>query len=402
MRRTFHIGFLALGLLGFTQNLWAFDDDISINEPGFKPENFLDIKAYEFRKLVDEEWYAHPNGWRMRGGSLDFNLAYIDSEVRLAQDLSEHMSLRFGHEYFTYYARKPFQAPVLELAVRPLPTAVELALLGTPTYDKQQSDLGLALALGKREKDFLRFAYLNVDRYYNSKNVFDESYYEKSPHTLSLQGAYRHDKLQLRLWTERYDPLHLVTPERNEDFHYQGRKQRLILNYHINRHSLAGVTVYDLFIDKALDNDTENRSQKLHHRMIDIYWSGAHKQYQEIGLGLRLDQFGNRVRDWDDSNGHYDYTFDTLQTYGTVHRDYSEHAAWDLGLYVGRVTRHRDYLTRSTDNDAEKTIQAKLRTSWEYHSKDKRSRFMAHITFNLDGLGHRPGDGGGLSYQGLF
>lgn len=393
---------IALGLLAVSKGLWAFDDDISINEPSFKPENFLDIKAYEFRKQVDEEWYAKPNGWRMRGGSLDYNRAYIDSEVRLSQDLSEKMSLRFGHDYFTYYARKPFQAPVLELAVRPLPAPVEFALLGTPTYDKQQSDLGLALALGKREKDFLRFAYMNVDRYYNSKNVFDESYYAKSPHTLSLQGAYRYNKLQLRLWAERYDPLQLITPARNEDFRYQGHKHRLIINYHLNPDSLSGITVYDLNIDKALDNDTENRTQKLNHRMVDIYWCGAYRQYEEISLGLRLDQFDNRVRDWDNSDGHYDYTFDTLQAYGTAHRDYSEHAGWDLGLYVGHVTRHHDYLTRSTDNDPEETTQAKLRTSWEYHSKDKRSRFMLHITFNLDGLAHRPGDGGGMSYQGIF
>jgi hypothetical protein len=121
-----------------------------------------------------------------------------------------------------------------------------------------------------------------------------------------------------------------------------------------------------------------------------------------MGFGLRLDRLDNRVRDLDDASGHYNYSYDTTQIYATVQRDYSPHAAWGLGLYMGDVSRHKDYLSIASDNNAEETTQAKLRTSWEYHSKDKRSRFTAHVTFNLDGLSNRPGDGGGLSYQGLF
>jgi hypothetical protein len=393
---------IVLCLMIVASHAWAFDEDIAIDEPSFKPENFLDIKAYEFSKLVDEQWYRHPNGWRMRGGSLDYNLAYIDSEIRLAQHLSDKVTMRFEQQYFTYYARKPFQAPLLELGVRPLKPPVELALLGTPTYDKQKADLGLGLTLGHRTGDYFRFAYLNVDRYYNSKNVFDNSYYEKSPHTLSLQGAYRYKQWELRLDRERYDPLQLIIPERNEDFRYRGNKLNFILNYHLTKGALTGITIYGLNIDKSLDNDVENRTQKLNHHMMDVYWAGPYKLFDEMGFGLRLDQFDNRVRDLDNHNGSYDYTFDTLQVYGTLKRDYTSHAAWGLGLYVGDVTRHKDFLTRSTDNNPEKTTQAKLRTSWEYHSQDKRSRFTAHITFNLDGLSHRPGDGGGLSYQGLF
>ena len=57
-------------MLAHSQVGWCFDNDIAINEPNFKAENFLDYKAYEFRKSVQEEWYTVENGWRMAGGSM--------------------------------------------------------------------------------------------------------------------------------------------------------------------------------------------------------------------------------------------------------------------------------------------------------------------------------------------
>jgi len=80
-------------ILTYTQPGWCFDDDISINEPNFKAENFLDYKAFEFRKPVQEEWYTVENGWRMAGGSLRADIAFVDSEVQLQKDLSDTLSV---------------------------------------------------------------------------------------------------------------------------------------------------------------------------------------------------------------------------------------------------------------------------------------------------------------------
>ncbi|MCK4588097.1 MAG: hypothetical protein KAU29_12170, partial [Gammaproteobacteria bacterium] len=206
---------------------WCFDGDIAINEPNFNTENFLDFKAYEFRKSVQEEWYTVENGWRMAGASLDIDLAFVDSEIRLQKDLSDTLSVRLQHVHDVYYARKPVKAPLVDIAIRPWHEAIELSFLGTAAYDKRQSDLGFAATLGDRKANYLRLAWLGVDSYYNEKNQFDSSYYEQKPHTLSLQSAYRYGHLQLRLAAESDRPLTLVMPDTSSMFQYESEKLEL-------------------------------------------------------------------------------------------------------------------------------------------------------------------------------
>jgi len=131
-------------MLVHSQVGWCFDGDIAINEPNFHTENFLDFKAYEFRKSVQEEWYTVENGWRVAGGSLGIDLAFVDSEIRLQKDLSDTLSVRLQHEHDVYYARKPVRDPLMEIAIRPWHKAIELSFLGTATFDKRQADLGFA------------------------------------------------------------------------------------------------------------------------------------------------------------------------------------------------------------------------------------------------------------------
>ena len=170
---------------------WCFDDDIAINEPNFKAENFLDYKAYEFRKSTRGEWHTVENGWRMAGGSLSADIAFVDSEIRLQKDLSDTLSVRLQHEHDVYFARKPIKDPLLDIAIRPWDKDLELSFLGTAAFDKRQSDLGFAVTLGKRKANYLRFSWLSVAHYYNQKNLFDSSYYEKKPRTLSLESTFR-------------------------------------------------------------------------------------------------------------------------------------------------------------------------------------------------------------------
>lgn len=389
-------------ILAYTQPGWCFDDDISINEPNFKSENFLDYKAYEFRKSVQEEWYTVENGWRMAGGSLSADIAFVDSEIRLQKALSDTLTVRLQHEHDVYYAIKPVSDPLVEMAIRPWRKAIELSFLGTVAFDKRQSDLGFAFTLGERKANYLRLVWLSVDHYYNEKNTFDSSYYTQKPRTLSFQSAYRYDRWQLRLATESDRPLTLVMPDTTSTFHYENEKLELVLDYHYSNNALLGLAYRGWNTDKSLAEVVENRSQTLSHHLIDVYWLGPIRQNDELTIGFRFDRFINNLHDINDSNGDYDYQFDTWQVYGLLNHDYSPHAGWGLGLYIGHTEENKDYLSIATDNKPNNELQAKLRTSWEYRSFDSKDRLTFHFTFNLDELITDPGDGGGISYQGLF
>lgn len=389
-------------MLVYSQVGWCFDDDIAINEPNFKAENFLDYKAYEFRKSVQEEWYTVENGWRMAGGSLSADFAFVDSEIRLQKDLSETLSVRLQHEHDVYYARKPVKDPLVDIAIRPWHKAIELSFLGTAAFDKRQADLGFAVTLGERKANYLRFAWLNADNYYNEKNRFDASYYAQKPRTLSLQSAYRYDRWQLRLAAESDRPLTLVMPDTSSEFQYKNKKLELILDYHYANDALMGMTYRGWTTDKALAEAVDNRTQTLSHYLIDLYWLRPIRRNDELTVGFRFDRFNNRVRDLNNANRDYDYRFDTWQVYGLLNHNYSAHAGWGLGLYIGHTEETKDFLSITTDNNADSELQGKLRTSWEYRSLDNRDRLTFHFTFNLDDLIADPGDGGGVSYQSLF
>lgn len=380
----------------------AYDDDDSINQPDFRAENFLDIKAYEFRKRVEEEWHAASSGWRMAGGSLATDLSYIDSEIRLSRDLSETFSIRLRHDHQAYYVKKPTQHPLLELAVRPWRSEFEFSLLGTAAYDKRQSDLGFAVSYGDQQKDFLRVHWLSVDHYYDSKNYLDDGYYQRQPETVGVQAARRLGQWQLRLSAQSDADLKRVTPAKSETFQHQGDSLELMLDYHYAKNSLLGFSYRSWQMDKALTTSSTNHSQAMSHYVFDLYWLRPYRWLEELTLGMRLDQFTNELRDLNNSTQDYNYSFDTVQLYAMAQHTYSQHAAWGVGIYLGSVKENKDYLLDTGDGNAGSDSQGKLRTSWEYFSQDKRDRFSVHLTFNLDDLRDDPGDGAGLSYQGLF
>jgi hypothetical protein len=381
---------------------WCFDGDIAINEPNFHTENFLDYKAYEFRKSVQEEWYTVENGWRVAGGSLGIDLAFVDTEIRLQKDLSDTLSVRLQHVHDVYYARKPVKDPLMEIAIRPWHKAIELSFLGTAAFDKRQADLGFAATLGERKANYLRLAWLSVDNFYNEKNQFDSSYYEQKPRTLSLQSAYRYGHLQLRLDVESDQPLTLVMPDTTSTFQYESEKLELVLDYHYVNKALFGITYRGWNTDKSLAEVVDNRSQTLSHHLIDFYWLRPIRRNDELTVGFRFDRFNNQVRDLNNANRDYDYRFDTWQVYGLLNHDYSAHAGWGLGLYIGHTEETKDYLSIATDDNADNELQGKLRTSWEYRSLNNKDRLTFHFSFNLDNLIDDPGDGAGISYQSLF
>jgi hypothetical protein len=64
----------------------SWDGEPSLDDIVFSFESFVDINAYQFRPSEEIKWYEIENGFRVTGGSLDHNLLYVSSELRLKQD----------------------------------------------------------------------------------------------------------------------------------------------------------------------------------------------------------------------------------------------------------------------------------------------------------------------------
>lgn len=402
--RHFYLNTLpALGLALFISPALAFDNDFSINDINLNEENFLDIKAHRFRKSLDYAWYDSTSGWRFTGASLDQDLAFTQIELKLQKELSEYVNIRLATEQEVFYADKEFAIPSAEFEIYPWAGNFGFAFLGTPGYEKRTIDLGVALIWGRRPWNYTRFEYLDVDTFYNQKNVTDNTFYGEEPKTMKLEGAYQiAGHYKLRFSVKHDSALEFIDPDNNSLFKHDGDDYYLLFDYQLAPDSVVGITVNGFSLDKSISQTTENLQQATDYISTDIYWvQGMGKKY-EIRLGSQYDYITNDIRDFITSSNDLAYYMKTLQVYSTAYHRFSEHMAWDLGLHVGLVEERQNYLyddSRDTLNDG---VEAKFRMGFEYASSDGRNTLQLNISLNVDDIISDPGDGGGISFQSLF
>ena len=220
---------------------------------------------------------------------------------------------------------------------------------------------------------------------------------------MGVEGDYWFsEQLRGRFSWQQSKPLTLLNSDQSLTFQHQSKQLNLTLDYHYQTDSLFGVRYYGFEVDKALQEILQDRSQVIGFDSIDVYWTRFLATGNELTLGSQFDEFDNQLRDVISPAEQYDYTFSTWQVYGTFYHNYSANAAWDLGLYIGDTKVVRDYLQPGKIDFESTSIEAKLRTSWEYHSTDRKGRVIVHLGINLDDPVDDPGDGGGISYQVVF
>ncbi len=388
-----------------SESVLAFDDDRSISDIHLKDESFLDINAHQFRKSLDLLWLNTLNGWRASGGSLSNDRLFMDTELRLQKDFSRALSFGIALKQEIFYAKKPQPLPLVYADVyHPALNDVGISVLGTPAYDKRQSDLGYAITFGRRPSNYTRITWLKVDMLYNDKNEFDNSSYEKFGETWMLEGTYQ---LQQH-WVIHYDlkkdtPLDYIFDNLSSRFQHESYDYKIKLAYHISAKRFAGINIRSMDVDKQLLQTSDIEDQQIDYQMLDVYWvnAGFHGN-RELTLGFRYDTFTEELTDLTNQNNSYDFNLTTWQAYSSLNHTYSIHQAWDIGLYLAWSERSKQYIIASSNEYDDSGIQAKLRTSWQYHSIDKTSVLLFSISFNLDDLIDDPGDGGGIYFQSKF
>jgi len=373
-------------------------DDINLNE-----ENFLDIKAHRFRKSLEYQWYDNISAWRITGASLDGDLAFVQNELKLQSELSQYVNVRLEIAQQVFYADEKFPPPTAEVEIYPWAGNLGFSLLGTPAYEKREMDLGVAVIWGRRPWNYTRFEYLDVDALYNEKNAFDNTFYNKQPNAMTLNGNYQfgeHYKLRFRI--SRDSSRELIDPDISGVYKSEGSDYFLLFDYQPVPDSVIGIMVNGFTLDKTSTQTGQDKQQAMDYISVDVYWvKGMSKSY-ELRLGSQYDHITNDIRDFIASNNDLDYFMKTSQIYGTVYHRFTEHMAWDFGLYVGQVEERQNYLSDSRRNTLNDSVEAKFRMGFEYSSADGLSSLQLNLSLNADDPINDPGDGGGISFQSVF
>ena len=403
MRNIIHSLLLIDALSLITLPALAFDKDFEINDINLNEENFLDIKAHRFRKSLEYAWFDSTSAWRITSASLDQDLAFVQTELKLQQALSEYVNIRLDMAQEIFYADKELPLPSTELEIFPWAGDIGFSVLGTPTYDKRDLDLGMAVTWGRRPWNYTRFEYVDTDMLYNQKNVADNTYYTTNPRILKLEGAYQFEEhYKLRFHIKQETPLERVDPDNNGLFKYEASDYFLLLDYQPTADSVIGITINGFTLDKSRSETEQDQQQATDYISADIYWvRGMGKQY-ELRLGTQYDHINNNIRDLITSSNNLDYYMKTLQVYTTAYHPFNEHMAWDLGFYIGQAKEEQIYLQDPGRNTLNDDVQAKFRMGFEYSSSDGRSALQFNISLNVDALFSDPGDGGGISFQTVF
>ena len=392
-----------LGLTMAIQPALAFDDDFEINDINLNKENFLDIKAHRYRKSLEYRWFDSTSGWRINAASLATDLTFVQTELKLQSELSEYVDIRLSVEQEVFYADKDFPLPTAEAVIYPWAGNFGFSLLGTPAYEKREMDLGIAVIWGRRPWNYTRFEYLEVDRYYNEKNITDNTFYSKEPIAMKLEGAYQFDGLyKLRFTISRDKPLELIDPDDNGVFKHEANDYFLLFDYQPIPDSVIGITINGFTLDKSSLKTGQDQQQATDYISADVYLVRGMGKLYELRVGTQYDYIRNGIRDLITSSNDLDYSMKTLQVYATAYHPFNEHMAWDLGLYVGQVEEQQNYLQdidRDTLNDV---TEAKFRVGFEYSSSDGRNSLQFNISLNLDNPIKDPGDGGAISFQSVF
>jgi len=403
MRLCLYTSLLAIALLSVITPVCAFDDDFEINNINLDEENFLDIKAHRFRKSLEYQWYDNTTGWRMTGASLDSDIAFLQTEVKLQHELSEYLNVRLQVEQEVFYANKDFPLPTAEVELYPWAGDAGISLLGTPSREKSEMDLGIALIWGRQPWNYTRVEYLDVNALYNQKNITDNSFYSKDPRTMTLEGGYRlGEYYKVRFKVRRDRPLELIDPDSNSEFTHKASDYFLLFDYLPSSDSVIGITINGFTLDKSSIMSGLDQSQDSDYFSADIYWVSGMGREHEIRLGTQYDHISNDFRDYLTSGDNLDYYMKTLQVYTSAYHPFNEHMAWDLGLHVGLVKEEENYPQQSSKNIYNESVQAKFRMGFEYSSSDGRNSLQFNISLNLDDVFKDPGDGGGISFQSVF
>ncbi len=382
----------------------GWDGNTTLYDIDFRPENFLDINSDQFRPSQEIRWYGVENGWRVAGGSLESNRTYLIADVRLKRVITPSFFARLNWANEAFFSPRNPERPLLELELKPTAWPVSVSLLGAPAYAKSEADLGLALSLGMRPWDYLRIAWLRPDYYFKTKNAFDASYFRRSPNQIAVTAAYHvNERYKLRFSWYDNKPQEFVLDDQVSVFSYRNRNIHCSLDYRLKAVQTVGITLRGFDTRQSREDTDTLRIQDIRYRSVNAYWIlDLGERARELTVGIRYDDFRNRERTLNDPTAEFDFLFKTAQVYSDYYLPFAVHHALDLGLYLGDVSKRRDYLDPSIADRRQGYFETMLRTGWDIYSSDRSTALTLAVSWNLDDLIGDSFDGGSVRFRSEF
>ena len=404
MDKVFRLVGVVMIILGAVRAVWAFDRDVTLNFPDFNNENFLDIKSYQFRPELEEQWHETTNGLRMASGSLGLDFLYLATELRFRQPLRENLIIHYRLKGEEFYAIKPLRQRVgVDYQFLNI---YSVSLFGVPAYDKRVGEIGFGLEIGTHPWEYILVSRLEQAPYYNEKN-FEEDRFVEEPVEDEIEGAYRFlEKGSVRFHLLLDRPLKQYFPEEELTFTHQGEDAQFVVEYKISEESRWGVAYRGFDFRKARltapSVKGENQSQTLQFLSADLYWVRPILTDHTLMVGTRYDRFRNLFRDLNDQEESHNYLFDTWQVYGTWVHPWGSWWNLDYGLYVGDTREEKNNLTNEAPDKLDQRVEAKLRISLEIFNLNKAGHLFFTSTWNVDNFLADFWDGGQGAYQTRF
>ena len=192
-------------------------------------------------------------------------------------------------------------------------------------------------------------------------------------------------------------------------FQHQGYESSGMLDYHLGTDQWVGLSWFDLEIQKERQQSTatnppspNNRSQKILWVSKDLYWLQPLNSKFHGTFGLREDAFLNEFRQLDQPADSADYTLWTFQLYGFLRHQTAADRFWEYGLYAGDSDFAKDFLVSDSLDEHTRTLEVKLRISWEWMHLEKQASLIFTTTWNIDDFFNNFWDGGHMGYQRTF
>lgn len=389
--------------------LWAgvparaqFNGDFAVEQHALSDENFLDWKAYQPTIQSRYRWYPARNALRGSVGSISQKRFYFFQQIRLEADLGRYATVLYSQEEESFFRQDELRQ---QLELR-LGSGYYASLLGFPRHDKRGTEVGVALARGKRtDWNHVRYTRLQQRPFYNDKNP-EPNEFERPPVTDRLEvQRFWNERLFVRLeWTKEH-PARFQEFEPPVERRYEGREFHAIVDWWgPQREWVVGATYHEDMerrrqLPEAPSQELPDLRQGLEFTWLDLY-GGWEWGADFVTLGYLDSYFSNEI----DSGILVEQYSDRLAT-GQVYAFWERRPeTWVHGLFslqVGQTSETVRFGKVKPPSRNGRSVQAKFGASLVMREAE-RYRLVVNTTWDGDIFTRRAWDGGNVRLEMYF
>lgn len=369
-------------------------------EPLFDSEYFLDLLSFRDPLEWRWAWDAAALGYRIDGASLDRSDLFLEQEAKLPKRLNDWLAISYRVEH---RGDKDLSELHQWLALDFGPwSGFTAGLVGEPSFDKQDADVGLRLAQAWGPWT-ARASTLFVDFPFNERGKSGESYPVKPlTHAFSLTRELPGGSA--RLWTDLDMPTIRVVPASGRTYGYRRTRAGLLWDRPSSGDRTGWRAAYTYEFKKEEDRfEPATNSNLAAHRKVHTLDAAAEGRLSERDRWEAGTVFMHR--------GGLTHTFQPgvadarhkrweLQPYGRWRRQTKPWAVREVALYLSGGEDYRIFPGVGPDK-RDTLTQAKLGFGYDL-LPSPQGRIGLYGTFDLDDADRHVWDGGNVRAMFFF